>query len=119
MCCDPFAKRQPCQFLQRAAEKGQSKRSETIRFGTSMVTPPSASIRSLKSVKLTTTTWLIGSPVRSCTVRIASAGPPDCIAALIFAVPTPGIETTMSRGIERYASRWFFGSLRTSMIESE
>ena len=102
MCCGPLRKRQPGHCWQLVfVLNGQSKRSERIRFGTSIVIPPSASIRSLKSEKLTTITWSIGSPVRLCTVRIASAGPPDCIAALIFAVPTPGIETTMSRGIDR------------------
>ena len=34
-------------------------------------------------------------------VLIASAGPPICIAALIFCVPLPGIGTSMSRGIDR------------------
>ena len=40
-------------------------------------------------------------------------------AALIFAVPCPGMSTRRSRGIERNASRCFPGSVRISMIESE
>ena len=102
MCCEPFAKRHPCHLSHRACvEYGQANRFERIGAGTFTVMPPSALTRSLKSAKLMTTTWLIGRPVNWCTVRIASAGPPICIAALIFCVCAPGIGTTMSRGIER------------------
>ena len=45
----------------------------------------------MKSAKFTTTTWLIGMPTKAWIVLIASAGPPICIAALIFCVPLPGI----------------------------
>ena len=94
MCCGPFANRQPCHFWHCAwVLYGQSKRSERIGFGTSIVIPPSRSISSLKSAKFTTTTWLIGMPMKSWIVLIASAGPPICIAALIFCVPWPGIGT--------------------------
>ena len=53
-----------------------SKLFEMIFSGLSIVTPPSASTRSRKPEKSTSTTWLIGMPVSACTVRIASAGPP-------------------------------------------
>ena len=81
--------------------KGQSNRFERIGFGTVTSMPPSASIRSLKSAKLTTITWLTSIPVNCRIVRIASAGPPIWNAALIFWVDEPGIGTSMSRGIER------------------
>ena len=66
---------------------GQSNRFERIGFGTFTVIPPSALIRSLKSAKLTTTTWLMSRPVNVRIVLIASAGPPIWNAALIFCVP--------------------------------
>ena len=94
MCCTPFSKRQPFHRSHRACVGyGQSNRFERIGLGTFTSIPPSVSIRSLKSAKLTTITWLIGTPVKSWIVRIASAGPPIWNAALIFCVPAPGIGT--------------------------
>ena len=52
-----------------------------------MSMPPSASIRSLKPSKSTTTTWWMGRPVRFRTVASVSAGPPYWFAALIFPKP--------------------------------
>ena len=116
----PFAKRQPGQASQRAAVLyGQSNLFERIRRGTSTSIPPTASMSSSNRSKSTNATWLTSSPVSSFTVRSASAGPPIWFAALIFAVPTSGISTWRSRGIERNARRPFPGSVRSSMIESE
>ena len=80
---------------------GQSNLFERILRGTSTSIPPTASTSSSKRSKSTKTTWLTSRPVRSLTVRSASAGPPIWFAALILASPTSGISTWRSRGIER------------------
>ena len=88
-------------------------------FLTSIVIPPSRSIRSLNWPKSTITTWLTCRPVRRLIVATVSVGPPIWKAALIFAVPWSGIGTQRSRRSDRYAIRWWSGSVRTSRIESE
>ena len=88
MCCGPFAKRQPGHFAQRASVAyGQSNLFARIGAGTSMSTPPTESISSLKRSKSTKATWFTSSPVRLFTVFSASTGPPICEAALIFPLP--------------------------------
>ncbi len=77
MCWVPRWKRQPFHCKHRASVGyGQSNRFERIASGTLIVIPPSASIRSLKLLKSTTTAWSIGTPVNSLTVLIARAAPP-------------------------------------------
>ena len=116
----PAAKRQPFHRWQRSCvENGQSNRFERIGSGTSIFTPPSASISCSKLWKSTTTMWLTWSPVKALTVCTARFWPPNWYAALIFAKPWPGTSTRRSRGIDRNAVRPRSGSVRTSMIESE
>ena len=79
--------------------------------------PPIASMRSGKSAKLTTTTWLTSTPVYASTVWIASAVPPKANAPLILPRPWPGMSTIVSRAID---SRLFAPPpTRSSMIESD
>jgi hypothetical protein len=60
---------------------------ERIGFGTSISTPPSASITVRKSSKSTMTTWFGCKPVSARTVFIVSAAPPSWKAALILYGP--------------------------------
>ena len=87
MCCLPLAKRQPSHRAHRSSVAYGQSNLDTICSGTSIVIPPSLSIRSWNWLKSTTTTWLTGRPVSTRTVLTASAAPPSCIAALIFPEP--------------------------------
>ena len=84
-----------------------------------MSIPPTLSISFAKLWKLTTTMWLMGSPVYSWTVRAARRAPPIWKAALILSGPWPGIFTFRSRGIDSTAIRFVSGSTRTSRIVSD
>src|SRR5712691_8335914 len=110
MCCGPLPKRKPSQRAQRAFVGYGQSNLEMIRSGTFTVIPPSASITSLNCEKSAVITWLIGRPVYDWIVLIASAGPPDCIAAFTFESPIPGIGPRKSRGIDRYETRCREGS---------
>ncbi len=82
-------------------------------------TQPSRLTARWKPLKLTLTTWLIGMPSSSLTVRTESRGPPRAYAVLILPVPWPGISTFRSRGIDITAVAFFSGSSRTTIIVSE
>ena len=63
MCCLPGENRQPGQRAQRASVPYGQSNFDWIFSVTTMSIPPTASIRSLNSAKLTTTMWLIGMSV--------------------------------------------------------